>query len=626
MKNKKAWVIGALVLLLVGAVLLWKVYPQKAQGISPFKSEPVLELIYTTETLPEPEALAAYPELETLDITACEQVDAARFEAICQAVPAECRVLWSVPLTDGRFPSDSTALTLPHFSAEDRALLPYFDQLSSLDASGSTAYDDLLALMADRPDLSLTFTLPLGDQVLTMDDEALAVKEAPDFGLLEKMLPAFPALKVLDVTEAAVAPADVEAFMERCPALSVPYTVPIGDSRFSPDTVSLALEGSGIQSAEEVLSALPYLPALQAIDLHGTPLTLADASEIQSARPDLLLLHRVELLGEAVELDATELDLRSAAVSEEELASMLRPFKALQRVILPQGEDVASTAALLQTEHPDTMFVYAVNAFGQTVENTVEELDVSKTLFASTDEVKAELVRLPCLKKLIMCDCGLSNEQMEELLTAFPQVKFVWTIHLADHNLRTDAVAFSTKNPTKYTKPEYSDAYNQLIRTTRRLQAGDLEPLKYCTDLIALDLGHNFLTNEDLDVLQYLPHLQILILADNKITDISALHQLKELKYVELFMNRIPDMSPLVGLENLIDINIAHTHLEDITPLLSFTQAERLWFSMNDLTKEQCQAVVNALPDTQCNYTARSSTAEGWREHERYFWMRSFFD
>lgn len=143
---------------------------------------------------------------------------------------------------------------------------------------------------------------------------------------------------------------------------------------------------------------------------------------------------------------------------------------------------------------------------------------------------------------------------------------------------------------------------------------------------MALDVGHNYLENEDLEVLQYLPHLQILILADNKITDISALHQLKELKYVELFMNRIPDVSPLVGLENLVDINIAYIHLSDITPLLSFTQAERLWFSLNNLTKEQCQTVVDALPNTLCNYTAKSSTAEGWREHERYFWMRSFFN
>ena len=304
--------------------------------------------------------------------------------------------------------------------------------------------------------------------------------------------------------------------------------------------------------------------------------------------------------------------------------SLLTPFGALERVYLPDA-DAEAAIALLRAERPEVMFVYMTTAFGRQVESTVEELDISKKRLSSPDEVKAELVHLPYLKKLVMCDCGLNNGQMEELLTAFPQVKFVWNIRLASHKLRTDAVAFSTKNPTKYTKASYSDAYNKKIKSTRRLKQGELEPLKYCTDLVALDLGHNYLTNEDLEVLQYLPHLQLLILADNKITDISALHQLKELRYVELFMNRIPDMSPLVGLENLTDINIANTHLEDITPLLSFTQAKRLWFSMNGLTSEQNKAVVEALPNCVCNYTTTNETAEGWREGESYQWLRAFF-
>jgi Leucine-rich repeat (LRR) protein len=117
----------------------------------------------------------------------------------------------------------------------------------------------------------------------------------------------------------------------------------------------------------------------------------------------------------------------------------------------------------------------------------------------------------------------------------------------------------------------------------------------------------------------------VLILADNKLTDISALSQLKELRYVELFMNRIPDMSPLVGLPNLTDINIANTHLTDIEPLKQFTQAERLWFAMNGLTSEQNRAVVEALPNCTCNYTTRDETGEGWREGERYQWIRELF-
>ena len=628
-RTKRKWqriLLWVLALLFSVSAALLAVHGRQPSGAWPINNEgSVLELSFTDKTLPEPEALGAYTALKTLDITACEQVDAAKYEAIRRQVPADCRILWSVPLTDGRFSCDSAKLTLPHLSPEDAALLPYFADLTDLDASGSTAYDALLALGTARPDLVLTFTLPVGDRVLTMTDRSMTVQGVPDVELLKKMLPSFPLLQELDMTEATVAPVDVAALCELYPDLTVLYTVPIGSSRFLPDVTSVVLAESGIQTAGELLDALPYLPALKEVDLHGTGLTLDDLVTILSTRPDLTLFHTVELLGRTMETDATELDLRDAVCSSTELIPLLRPFTALQRVYLPQSSDVDEAAAPLRAEHPETVFVYELTVFGKTVDTTVEELDVSGTIFTSPDEVKAELSKLPFLKQMVMCDCGLSNEQMEELLTAFPQVKFVWCIEVGGRKLRTDAVGFSTKNPSKYTSKNHSDSYNKWVKTARRLNPGDLAPLKYCTDLVALDVGHNFLINEDLEVLQYLPHLQILILADNRITDISALHQLKELRYVELFMNRIPDMSPLVGLPDLVDINIANTHLTDITPLLSFTQAERLWFSMNGLPTAQCKAVVAALPNCTCNYTINDETGGGWRTHERYTWMLSFF-
>lgn len=225
-----------------------------------------------------------------------------------------------------------------------------------------------------------------------------------------------------------------------------------------------------------------------------------------------------------------------------------------------------------------------------------------------------------------MCDCGLSNEQMAALRDSHPSIKFVWMLHIAKHSLRTDAIGFSTKNPSKYTSPYATDEYNNLVRTTVRLKKGDLDQLRYCTDLEALDVGHNYLTNDDLSVLQYLPHLKILILADNCITDISALSQLKELMYVELFMNRIPDISPLVGLENLIDINVCYIHLTDTAPLYQFKQAERLWFGLNGISSDEIRAISEALPNCVCNGTVRDSTGDGWREHPRYRWMRNFFN
>ena len=240
-------------------------------------------------------------------------------------------------------------------------------------------------------------------------------------------------------------------------------------------------------------------------------------------------------------------------------------------------------------------------------------------------QVEDALQLLPRLSKLVMCGCGLTDEQMAALCEAHPEVRFVWTVQIGPHEVRTDATGFSTANPSKYTNPNASDEYNEKVRTTKRLQEGDLEPLRYCTDLVALDLGHNYLTDADLEVIASLTKLEILILADNKITDISALSSLKELQYIELFMNRIEDVSPLAGLTNLIDVNICNIGLTDLSPLYQMTWLERLWYGMNPASTEDEQALAAALPDCACNYTTRDETGEGWREHERYTWMRSFF-
>ena len=245
----------------------------------------------------------------------------------------------------------------------------------------------------------------------------------------------------------------------------------------------------------------------------------------------------------------------------------------------------------------------------------------------------ANLKQLPNLKKLVMCDCGPDNAAMDTLLAAYPDVKFVWNIQIGTHTLRTDATGFSTKNPSKHYTSASSEEYIKQVKSCVRLEKGDIEALKYCTDLVALDLGHNYLTNEDLTVIAGLTHLKILILADNKITDISALSALKELEYIELFMNSITDISPICGIETLTDVNICNINLKNIEPLKQLTHCKRLWYAMNPCSRSAMKEVADTLTPygCECNYTVTDETDGGWRELngkkvERYTWMRSFFE
>ena len=165
-------------------------------------------------------------------------------------------------------------------------------------------------------------------------------------------------------------------------------------------------------------------------------------------------------------------------------------------------------------------------------------------------------------------------------------------------------------------------------RQEPRYTAEDVaEPLREnCPDLLALDLGHNDVSN--LEFVTAWPRLRRLIVVDSRtpITDLSPLKELDDLEYVELFMQGITDISALAGKIHLKDLNLAHNDIKDLTPLHSCTGLQRLWINGNPhLSKEQIAAFQKAVPGCRVNTRGYPSTGMGWREHPHYtILMESF--
>ena len=186
---------------------------------------------------------------------------------------------------------------------------------------------------------------------------------------------------------------------------------------------------------------------------------------------------------------------------------------------------------------------------------------------------------------------------------------------ISEHTIRTDQTAFSTLHNNK------SDPH----------RSADFSILRYCTRLLALDIGHNLV--EDVSFLHYLPQLRVLILACNiNLRDISPLRELTELEYLELFKNDIHDISPLAHLTQLRDLNICFNRVQDYEPLKGLHNLQRLWlFNSNNYSDDIpvpyniVAGLKQALPN--CLVDAVSySTLGGWREHERYDIINKMFD
>ena len=214
----------------------------------------------------------------------------------------------------------------------------------------------------------------------------------------------------------------------------------------------------------------------------------------------------------------------------------------------------------------------------------------------------AFLQEFPTLKKVDMFTTQITKKQVSMLEEALPDVQFGWTMQLMKyknkHIVRSDAEAFST-----------------LHGVCPNHRSEEFALLKYCTNMLALDLGHNNLT--DITFLLNMPRLRVLILGENqKLRDISVLAELQDLEYLELFTCGIKDISPLTKLPNLIDLNLSNNSVQDWRPLKEMKQLKRLWISgmcgNKALTAEERQELEEALPDTVIVYRGKP-TDNGWR-------------
>lgn len=235
------------------------------------------------------------------------------------------------------------------------------------------------------------------------------------------------------------------------------------------------------------------------------------------------------------------------------------------------------------------------------------DLDLKECTKAITgEELEAVIALCPGIRRIDNSSHrNPSNKVMIPLVEKYPDIQFEWIVRLGGgHFCATNQTAFSTFN-----EPFDPDS----------LSSRQLELLKYCPHLKALDVGHN--TIKELDFLQYVPELELLIVGDNQIKDLTPISQLKHLQYVELFSNYFTDISPLAGCPELIDVNVSYCYLTDFSSLDGLEKLERFWAPMiRKLSEEEKERFQKAHPNVEVNFKSAGThaTGDGWRYHPRY--------
>ena len=454
-------------------------------------------------------------------------------------------------------------------------------------------YEQIMEL---QPNCRVQWEVPFQGQSLPQDTRNLTITTLTQEDV--DLLGYLPNLEQVDA-QACKEYALLQQLQLKHPDCRIQYNVTIAGQDFDSLTTSLTLVDT---TADDLAPLLPFLTQVEDVLFTGALPELEEMEALQSQFPEIRIRWESNLNGVTLSSDATQLDLRTAKLENaQQLEAILSGYPNLKTVDLRGcGLDNAAILALAET-FPNITFLREITVAGLNFSSDVEEIDISGQEVTDVAQIEELLPYFPNLNKVIMSNCGVDSETMDALNNRHEDIRFVWTVNLGDLEVRTDETYFM---PIKY---------NVQVNTQ------DLKELRYCTDMICIDIGHMPVAN--CEWAAYMPNLQYLIIAETQIIDISPLKDLKNLVYLEMFLTNVTDISPLLSCTSLRDLNMCFVPVLEYQPLLEMTWLDNLWWSGWLMRTYEAQ-FREALPNTRLCHNAASSTGNGWRELDNYFAMR----
>lgn len=397
----------------------------------------------------------------------------------------------------------------------------------------------------------------------------------------------------------------LEALQARRPECEVDYQVTVGGIGWDESSESLDVKDPDMDELER---QLPYLKKLTELRLYGQLPEAEELFRLRDSFPHIDILWVLEVGSQTVECTAETLDLSGTALSYEEALRTLSLLPQLKEADMRGCGLTDEEMMSLADSFPECFLIWEMEAFDQTFSTDITELDIAGFEMETPEPIEQLLPYLKKLEKVHMSHCGLDDETMDALNKRHPSVRFVWSVYIKGFYIRTDSTYF----------------YPYKLNTELYLGTQDLYPLRYCTDLICIDIGHQTAVH-NCDWAAYMPELQYLIIAHTSITDLSPLVNCKKLKYLEIFMLDLKDYSPLLELTALEDLNMGCTYA-DPAPIAKMTWLKNLWWFDAYAYGKPCsgaeELLAEALPNTVQKYRIEHSTAGGWRKLDGYFEMR----
>jgi len=484
-------------------------------------------------------------------------------------------------------------------------LLPRDAAVLDLQEEALTAAD-YHRLREALPGCRILWKIPFQGQLLSSEEETLTITALTEEDL--SLLDCFTELKTLDASGCE----DYETllrFAAAHPQVQLRYRVVLGGDTFENDARDIRVADPDVQELRE---KLPWLPALETLTLTGTLPEPEELEELGQAYPQVELRWEISLGEEVLLSTAEQLDLRGSTLSGEAVKSLLRWLPEVRTVDLTGSTLTDEEGMDLADAYEECFFLWEMTIGSRKIPTDAREMDISGEIQESTAFLESRLPYFPRLERVIMSHCGLDDETMDALNRRYEDIRFVWTVKIGNMDVRTDETWF----------------YPVKVDRNAVVDSGDLYPLRYCTDMVCIDVGHMWGVNE-CSWAAFMPNLKYLVLAYTSVADLSPLSGLENLVFLEIFHTPVKDYSPLTGCTGLEDLNLSMT-TGDYRPLLEMPWLKNVWWhgiagSYGLPCSGAHEILPEALPEINWHFHGKyAAYKSGWRKLPNYYAMRDY--
>ena len=268
---------------------------------------------------------AVYPiNAKTLDLRG-QDISFEHYDAVHSQLP-NCEIYWDVPFQVGKYPNDTTKLTVADLTEKDiRILVNYFPKLKTLDATACSDYAVLESAKQQLPGCEILYEVNLGGKSFAPEVTELTLEVGDyDYDTLMENLQYLPDVQQITLKKPELSLEQIDELKTTFGNITIDCTVDIGGTEYTMDTTELNLSGisSGdVAGVSEKLGMLSGLTSVELMKSDGTTgLTKEDVKTLKEAAPAASFHYVFDFYGETLSTtETTEVHIKNVNIGEEGL-------------------------------------------------------------------------------------------------------------------------------------------------------------------------------------------------------------------------------------------------------------------------------------------------------------------